>query len=80
VRPRPLLKKYEHAETAASDGTYLREFNDNNTGICLRGHSFRATYTRIRSLRYCPRTSRQPIAPSPMFSTLTFSMIPPAWF
>jgi hypothetical protein len=40
VFPRPSLQKHEHAKTAASDGTHLREFKDNNPGICLRSHGF----------------------------------------
>ena len=34
--PRPLLQKREHPETAASDGTHFREFEDDNPGVCLR--------------------------------------------
>jgi hypothetical protein len=30
----------EHAKTAASDGSHLREFEDDNPGICLRGDGF----------------------------------------
>jgi hypothetical protein len=40
VLSRPSSQKNEHAETAASDGTHLREFNDNDPGFCLRGHGF----------------------------------------
>jgi hypothetical protein len=40
VLPRPSLQEYEHAKTAASEGTHLREFKDNNPGVCLRNHGF----------------------------------------
>src|ERR1035437_984979 len=40
VFPRPSLQKHEHAKTAASDGTHLREFKNNDPGICLRGDGF----------------------------------------
>jgi hypothetical protein len=54
VCPRPSLQKYEHADTTAPEGTHLRQFKDNNPGVCLRGHGFAqliSGFTRHNSAR-----------------------------
>jgi hypothetical protein len=71
VFPRPSLQKYEHGKTAASEGTHLREFKDNNLGVCLRDHGF-AQLIADSLATILPALPT--IANSPMLATVTFSM------